>query len=70
MTATRQQFFKPTKASAAKKAEDTNSIAKGIIAQEAADRDKKTERLRAQRLARETMEPAPTPAPVRKRKQG
>jgi hypothetical protein len=67
MTATRQQFFKPTKVSAAKKAEETDSVAKGIVAQEAAARDKKTEKLRALRLAQEVAEPAPVPAPKKKR---
>jgi len=66
MTATRQQFFKPTKLSADKKAEETNSMAKGIIAQEAADRDKKTEKLRALRLAQEAAQPAPLPKRKRK----
>lgn len=64
MTATRQQFFKPTKVSAEKKAEETNSVAKGIVAQETAARDKKTEKLRALRLA----QAAAQPAPVAKRK--
>lgn len=64
MTATRQQFFKPTKVSAETKAEETNSVAKGIIAQETAARDKKTEKLRALRLA----QAAAQPAPVAKRK--
>lgn len=64
MTATRQQFFKPTKVSAEKKAEETNSVAKGIVAQETAARDKKTEKLRALRLA----QAAAHPAPVAKRK--
>ena len=66
MTATRQQFFKPTKLSADKKAEETNSMAKGIIAQETADRDKKTEKLRALRLAQEAAQPAPLPKRKRK----
>lgn len=66
MTATREQFFKPTKASAATKAEETNSVARGIIAQEAAARDKKTEKLKALRLAKEATEPAPSPKKTRK----
>lgn len=68
MTATRQQFFKPTKATAAEKAAETNSVAKGIIEQEAAAREKKTEKLRALRLAQdaETLQPAPTPKRKRK----
>lgn len=66
MTATRQQFFKPTKVSAATKAEETNSVAKGIVAQEAAAREKKTEKLRALRLAQEAAQPVPAPAQKRK----
>ncbi|MEW9616751.1 hypothetical protein AB3G45_23375 [Shinella sp. S4-D37] len=68
MTATKQQFFKPTKASAGQKSEATNSIAKGIIAQEAKVREIKTEKLRALRLAKEAAT-APVPAPQRKRKE-
>lgn len=66
MAATRQQFFKPTKVSAENKAEATNSVARGIIEQEASAREKKTEKLRALRLAKEAADPAP-PAPKRKR---
>lgn len=66
MTATQEQFFKPGKANAAKKAEETDSAAKGIVAQEAAARDKKTEKLRALRLAKEAAEPAPLPTKKRK----
>lgn len=66
MTATRQQFFKPTKMSAIKKAEETDSVSKSIVAQEAAARDRKTEKLRELRLAHEAAQPAP--APKRKRK--
>lgn len=68
MTATRQQFFKPTKATAATKAAETNSVAKGIIEQEAAAREKKTEKLRALRLAQDAETVQPDPAPKRKRK--
>jgi hypothetical protein len=67
MTATRQQFFKPTRANATQKAEETNSASKGIVAQEAAAREKKTEKLRALRLAQEAAQPTPLPV-VRKRK--
>ena len=66
MTASEEQFFKPGKASAAKKAENTDSAAKGIVAQEAAAREKKTEKLRALRLAKEAAEPAPLPKAKRK----
>lgn len=57
MAATRQNFFKPTKASAAQKAADTTSISRGIVEQEAATREKKTERLRALRLGTTTKGP-------------
>lgn len=67
MTATKQNFFKPTKVSAEKKAADTTSAARGIIEQEANARDKKTERLRALRLANEAANPAP-PSQSRKKK--
>lgn len=67
MTATRQQFFKPTKVSSEKKAEETNSVARGIVEQEASAREKKTAKLRALRLAKEAAEPAPE-APKRKKK--
>ncbi|WP_242219853.1 hypothetical protein [Shinella zoogloeoides] len=66
MTATKQQFFKPTKVSADTKSAQTNSIARGIIEQEAAAREKKTEKLRALRMAREAADPAPLPALKRK----
>ena len=66
MTASEEQFFKPGKASAAKKAENTDSAAKGIVAQETAAREKKTEKLRALRLAKEAAEPAPLPNTKRK----
>lgn len=66
MTATRQQFFKPTKVSAEKKAAETNSIARGIVEQETAARERKTEKLRALRLAKEAADPAPLPGLKRK----
>ncbi|KQV41689.1 MULTISPECIES: hypothetical protein [unclassified Rhizobium] len=61
MADTKQQFFKPTKVSTEKKAADTNSAARGIVQQEAVARDKKTERLRALRLAKEAATPTPPP---------
>jgi hypothetical protein len=61
MTATKQQFFKPTKMSAEAKSSQTNSIARGIVEQEAAAREKKTEKLRALRMAKEAANPAPVP---------
>lgn len=67
MTATKQNFFKPTKVSAEMKAADTNAAARGIVAQEANARDKKTERLRALRLAKEAANPSP-PSPSKRKK--
>ncbi|WP_337184358.1 hypothetical protein [Shinella sp.] len=66
MTATKQSFFKPTKTSADKKAAETNSVARGIVEQETAARDRKTEKLRALRLAKEATEPAPAPKQKKK----
>lgn len=66
MTATRQQFFKATKVSAEKKAAETNSVARGIVEQETEAREKKTEKLRALRLAKEAANPAPLPKLKRK----
>ncbi|OJV02698.1 hypothetical protein JQ506_10600 [Shinella sp. PSBB067] len=66
MTATKQQFFKPTKMSAEKKAAETNSVARGIVEKEAAARDKKTEKLRALRLAKEAAQPVPVPKKKKK----
>jgi hypothetical protein len=68
MTATQDLFSKPTKVSAAQKSEETNTVARSIIAQETAARDRKTEKLRALRLAKEGA--APTPLPGKKRRQG
>lgn len=67
MIGTKQPFVKPTKVSAEKKAADTNSAARGIVQQEANAREKKTERLRALRLAKEACDPAPA-APKRTKK--
>ncbi|GAA3108655.1 hypothetical protein GCM10010520_61510 [Rhizobium viscosum] len=57
MTETKDTFFKPEKLSPQAKAEQTTSVAKGILESEAAARQKKTEKLRALRLA----QPAPEP---------
>lgn len=64
MTVTEQNFFRATKISAQAKAAETAAVARGIIEREAKERDKKTERLRALRLAKEAADPSP---PSRKR---
>jgi hypothetical protein len=70
MMATKQQFFKPTKASAEQKSEATTFVARGIIEQEAQAREIKTEKLRALRLAQEAVAtPALTPQRKRQEKQ-
>lgn len=66
MTANSERFFKPTKTTADKKASETHSVAWRIIDQEAATREKKTEKLRALRLAKEVINPAPLPKLKRK----
>lgn len=53
MTATKDQFFKPTKLSADAKAHQTNTVVQEILVSEATAREKKTESLRALRLARD-----------------
>lgn len=52
MTATKDQFFKPAKMSAQAKTSQTNSIVRDILDAESLARDKKTEALRALRLAK------------------
>ncbi|MCM2395148.1 hypothetical protein NBH19_03500 [Rhizobium sp. S95] len=64
MTATKDKFFKPERMSAGEKARATDDTARHIIESEATARGKKTEKLRALRLAREaaegmTAEPSP-----------
>ncbi|MBP1853330.1 hypothetical protein [Rhizobium halophytocola] len=56
MTATRDQFFKPGKMATQSKAELSDSAAKQIMAAEVAAREKKTEKLRALRLAQPVVE--------------
>ena len=51
MTATKNDFFKPTKLSAEAKAKQTTNTVRAILDEEAAARGKKTEALRALRLA-------------------
>ncbi|MBB3441119.1 hypothetical protein LVY75_22090 [Sinorhizobium sp. B11] len=59
MTETKDTFFKPEKLSPQAKAEQTTSVAKGILESEAVARQKKTEKLRALRLAQEAVEAPP-----------
>ncbi|MBP2547984.1 anti-sigma factor RsiW [Neorhizobium galegae] len=69
MTATKDVFFKPGKVSAREKAETTDHTARAIIDAESVARDKKTERLKQARLAKEaeeTVEDAPKAAKPRK----
>ena len=63
MTATKDQFFKAGKLSAQSKAAQTDSVARQILDAEAAAREKKTEKLRALRMAQ-----PPVEEPVKKRK--
>lgn len=51
MAPTKEQFFKPAKPAAHDKGAQTHSVVQSIVAAEAAAREKKTERLRALRLA-------------------
>ncbi|MCJ8520589.1 hypothetical protein ABID21_003528 [Pseudorhizobium tarimense] len=64
MTATKEEFFKPAKMSAQAKAEQTNTVVRDILDAETIAREKKTERLKALRLA----QPAPEPVKTRKTK--
>lgn len=68
MEATRDAFFKPEKLSANDKAQRTDSAAREILDAEVLAREKKTEALRALRLAREEALAAAAPAakPARK----
>lgn len=64
-TATKDEFFNPTKLSSRDKAAATDHMARSIIASEASEREKKTERLRLLRLEKEASEP-PVAKPVKK----
>ena len=68
MTATQDEFFNPTKLSARDKAAATDQTARAIIAAEANQREKKTEKLRLLRLEKEAAEPSPAPARSKSRK--
>ncbi|MCW8061086.1 hypothetical protein [Agrobacterium tumefaciens] len=67
MAATKEAFFKPGKLSAQNKASLTDSAAKQIINAEAAQRARKTERLRQLREAQEATIITDTPVSVKKR---
>ncbi|TXI07493.1 MAG: hypothetical protein E6Q76_08435 [Rhizobium sp.] len=56
MTATKDRFFKPGQTSAESKLAQTDAAARDIVDAEAAIREKKTERLRALRLAQPVAE--------------
>lgn len=58
MTATKDAFFNPEKMTPRDKAAVTDSTARAIIAAEATARDKKTEKLRAMRMAQDAEKPA------------
>ncbi len=70
MDATRESFFKPEKLSATDKANRTDSAARQILDAETRAREKKTEALRALRLAQERALAAEPPKekPARKTK--
>ncbi|AXV17105.1 hypothetical protein CYG48_16255 [Neorhizobium sp. SOG26] len=69
MTATKEEFFSPTKLSARDKAAATDHTARAIIAAEASQREKKTEKLKLLRMEREAAEAASEPkAAPKKRK--
>ena len=55
MTATKERFFKPGKATADVKAATTDPKARDIVAAETSERDRKTERLRRMRLEQEAL---------------
>lgn len=58
MTKTKDNLFNPEKLSAQAKSEQTTSIAEEILANEASARQKKTDRLRALRLAQDAELPS------------
>ncbi|MCM2290820.1 hypothetical protein NAC44_00570 [Allorhizobium sp. BGMRC 0089] len=68
MSISKEDFFKPGRASSVVKAETTNSIARQIIATEAAQRHSKTERLRQLREDREAENASMPAAPSRRKR--
>jgi hypothetical protein len=67
MSASKEEFFKPGRVPAQEKARVTDATARGIIAAETSERDRKTERLRQLRLAQPVAEVEPKPAGKKKR---
>ncbi|WP_112805323.1 hypothetical protein [Ensifer sp.] len=65
MTSTKKDLFKPERVSAADKAAATDQTARGIVAAEKLAREKKTEKLKAQRLLQEADAEPVAPAPKR-----
>lgn len=65
MTPTKKDIFKPERLSAADKAAATDHTARGIVAAEKLAREKKTEKLKAQRLLQEADAEPVAPAPKR-----
>ncbi len=66
MTATKDEFFNPTKLSARDKAAVTDQTARSIIAAETSEREKKTEKLRLLRQEREAAQPPASSAKTKK----
>ncbi len=58
MTITKEAFFNPAKLSLDAKATQMNSTVRNILEAEVAERDKKTQKLRALRLAQLVVEPS------------
>lgn len=70
MAATKDKPAGATKLNAEQKAAATHHVAMQIIDAEVAAREKKTERLRQLRLARQAAEPAAEAAPKRGKRKG
>lgn len=68
MAITKENIFKPSKLSAQDKAAVTDATAKGIVAAENVERDRKTEALKRLRLEREASAPTKETKPKRARR--
>ncbi|MEZ2133113.1 MULTISPECIES: hypothetical protein [unclassified Sinorhizobium] len=68
MTATKGEFFNPKKLSAHDKAEVTDNTARAIIAAEAAERQKKTEKLKSLRMQQAASAEPEAGTPTKKRR--